>query len=206
MSECGITNWAVCIPEKLYEYFLNIINAPLQPLLDLVKDLLSVSRIESGRIKIVPSEIDLLTLVKQAVDELQNNAKDKNLKLSIIEPKTPLPNVNADPDRIVQVCINLINNAIKYTPSGEVAVKIELKFNHIVVSVSDSGIGISKSDQRHLFEKFHRIDNPATAGIMGTGLGLYIVKNIISLSGGEVNIESEPGKGSTFSFSLPVVK
>lgn len=175
-------------------------------LADLVKDLLSVSRIESGRIKIVPSEIDLLALIKQAVDELQNNAKDKNLKLSIVDPKKPLPKVNADPDRIVQVCINLINNAIKYTPNGEIVVRLELRANHEVVSVTDTGIGISKADQRHLFEKFHRIDNPATAGIMGTGLGLYIVKNIVSLSGGEVNVESEPGKGSTFSFSLPVVK
>lgn len=175
-------------------------------LADLVKDLLSVSRIESGRIKIVPSDVDILTLVKQAADELQNNAKAKKLSLSVVEPKKSLPKVSADPDRILQVCINLINNAIKYTPSGEIVVKVELKSDHVVVSVTDSGIGISKTDQRHLFEKFHRIDNPATAGIMGTGLGLYIVKNIITLSGGEVGVESESGRGSTFSFSLPVVK
>jgi signal transduction histidine kinase len=175
-------------------------------LADLVKDLLSVSRIESGRIKIVPSNIDLLSLVKQAVDELRHNAEEKKLKLSILEPKKAIPQVNADPDRIMQVCVNIINNAIKYTPKGEIKVSIELKTNNVTVSVADSGIGISKIDQRHLFEKFHRIDNPLTAGIMGTGLGLYIVKNIINLSGGEVMVESEPGRGSTFSFSLPIVK
>jgi signal transduction histidine kinase len=175
-------------------------------LADLVKDLLSVSRIESGRIKIVSSSIDLLSLVKQAVDELKHNAEEKKLKLSIMEPKKTLPQVNADPDRIMQVCVNLINNAIKYTPKGEITVNIELKNDNVLVSVADSGIGISKADQRHLFEKFHRIDNPLTAGIMGTGLGLYIVKNIINLSGGEVIVQSDPGKGSVFSFSLPVAK
>ncbi len=175
-------------------------------LADLVKDLLSISRIESGKIKIAPVAMDVVAIVEQAIDELKVMAKEKNLVLTFTPPSGKIPKVIADPDRIMQVCINLINNAIKYTPKGTVTVNVENRQATVLVSVTDSGIGISKEDQEHLFEKFHRIDNPATAGIMGTGLGLYIVKNIITLLHGEMKVKSEAEKGSTFSFSLPVAK
>ncbi len=175
-------------------------------LADLVKDLLSISRIESGRMKIVPAPTDLVALVDQATQELKVAATDKQLTLNFVKPTAKMPKVIADSDRVMQVCINLINNAIKYTPKGSVTVTMEQQKDTVRVLVKDSGIGIAKEDQTHLFEKFHRIDNPATAGIMGTGLGLYIVKNIITLLGGEVSIESELNKGSTFAFTLPVAK
>ncbi len=174
-------------------------------LADLVKDLLSISRIESGRIKIVSIPLDIVAILDQAVGELQPTAKAKGLSITYTKP-TGIPKVLADPDRVMQVCINLINNAIKYTPKGSVTITVELLKNMVQVDVKDSGIGIDKKDQQHLFEKFHRIDNPATTGIMGTGLGLYISKNIISLLGGEMTVQSAAGQGSTFTFSLPVAK
>lgn len=172
-------------------------------LADLVKDLLSISRIESGRMKIVPTPLDIVAIVDQAVGELQVTAKAKGLQLSFNKP-AHMPKVIGDPDRMMQVCINLINNSIKYTLKGSVTVSAHLEGKMAVISVLDTGIGISKKDQEHLFEKFHRIENAATTGIMGTGLGLYIVKNIISLLGGTVRVVSEEGQGSTFSFTLPV--
>lgn len=174
-------------------------------LADLVKDLLSISRIESGRIKLTSVPLDVVAILDQAVGELTATAKAKGLNLTFIKP-TSIPKVLADSDRVMQVCVNLINNSIKYTPKGGVTISVHLEKNMVVVEVKDTGIGIDKNDQVHLFEKFHRIDNPATAGIMGTGLGLYISKNIISLLGGEMTLQSATGQGSTFSFSLPVAK
>ncbi len=174
-------------------------------LADLVKDLLSISRIESGRIKIASVPLDILTILDQAVGELQSTAKAKGLTISFSKPKS-IPKVIADPDRVMQVCINLINNSIKYTPKGSITISVTLNKNMVVVEVKDTGIGIDKKDIQHLFEKFRRIENPATAGITGTGLGLYISKNIISLLGGEMTVQTAVGQGSAFTFSLPVVK
>lgn len=175
-------------------------------LADLVKDLLSISRIESGRMKLVPAPMDIVAIVQQACDELQVTAKGKGLELLFTKPEKQMPKVIGDSDRMMQVCINLINNSIKYTPKGSITVRIEAEKDGVRTSVTDTGIGIAKVDQAHLFEKFHRIDNAATAGIMGTGLGLYIVKNIITMLGGKVEVQSEEGKGSVFSFTLLVAK
>lgn len=175
-------------------------------LADLVKDLLSISRIESGRMKLVPAPMDIVAIVQQATDELQVTAKGKGLELIFTKPQTAIPKVIGDSDRLMQVCINLINNSIKYTLKGSITVRIDAMKDKVRTSVTDTGIGIAKADQAHLFEKFHRIDNANTAGIMGTGLGLYIVKNIITMLGGEVAVQSEENRGSVFSFTLPVAK
>ncbi|MFA6082529.1 MAG: ATP-binding protein [Patescibacteria group bacterium] len=175
-------------------------------LADLVKDLLSISRIESGRLKITAVPMDLVPSIEQATSELANIAKEKGLKLTFVKPGAGLPKVVADPDRVLQICVNLISNAIKYSMKGEIKVSAVPKKDHVLVSVQDNGIGISKTDQQHLFEKFHRIDNAKTSGIMGTGLGLYITKNLVTLLGGEMKVVSEPDKGSVFSFTLPMSK
>jgi Signal transduction histidine kinase len=144
--------------------------------------------------------------IEQALDQLHFLAEEKKLALTFEKPAEPLPAVLADTDRITEVLINLIGNAIKYTPQGAVTVKtlLDLHGKFVKIEISDTGLGMSKQEQAHLFEKFYRISSPQTTGIMGTGLGLYITKSMVEKMGGSIDVESVPGKGSTFSFILPV--
>lgn len=173
----------------------------------LVEDLLNVSRIESGRLKINKREFSLVESITKAVEELQVNAQKKALDLAFVAPtSTGLPNVYADADHVYRVLINLIGNAIKYTERGWVRVYVAQSDPvHIQFTVSDSGLGIPPEHIPHLFEKFYRADRKEIAGIQGTGLGLYISKRIIELMGGQMVVQSEVGKGTTFSFSLPIM-
>jgi signal transduction histidine kinase len=115
-----------------------------------------------------------------------------------------LPLVNADPDRILQVIINLVSNAVKFTPQGSINICANRTATEVQVDVVDQGIGIAPSDQKILFEKFSQVGDTLTAKPQGTGLGLAISKEIIEHHGGRIWLESEPGKGSKFSFALPI--
>lgn len=173
----------------------------------LVKDLLSVSRIDSGKIKVDAQQLDIEKLIQESVDQLEFKAKEKELELSFEKATTALPHVWADPDRTTEILVNLIGNAIKYTPQGQVTVsaKREEKPSPCVrVSVQDTGLGMSREAQSHLFEKFYRVATPETSGIQGTGLGLYITRSMVEKMGGAISLHSVPGKGSTFSFTLPL--
>ena len=172
----------------------------------LVRDLLSVSRIEAGRMQFNLQRVEIDHQIEQALDQLHFLAEEKKLALTFEKPAEPLPAVLADTDRITEVLINLIGNAIKYTPQGAVTVKtlLDLHGKFVKIEISDTGLGMSKQEQAHLFEKFYRISSPQTTGIMGTGLGLYITKSMVEKMGGSIDVESVPGKGSTFSFILPV--
>ena len=168
----------------------------------LVKDLLSVSRIEAGRMKIEPKMFDLGEVVQQQVDQLVFKAKEAGLTLNYIRPKKEAM-VFADPDRTAQAVVNLVGNSIKYTKQGSVTIELLDRPRHIEVTVTDTGIGIKPEDREHLFEKFQRINSADTTGIIGSGLGLYITKSIIELMNGVVTVKSTYGKGSTFAFTLP---
>lgn len=171
----------------------------------LVEDLLNVSRIESGRLKINKRDFSFAESVQRATDELQVNAKNKSLDLAFVPPPTPLATVFADPDHVYRVLVNLIGNSIKYTEQGWVRCFVtQFDPQHLLFAVSDSGLGIPKDSIPHLFEKFYRADRKEIAGIQGTGLGLYISKKIIELMGGQLWVQSEVGKGSTFYFTLPI--
>ncbi len=175
----------------------------------LIKDLLSVSRIESGQLRIEAQQLDIAKMINDTADQLRFMAQDKKLVLKVELPEKGLPPVWADPDRTMQILINLVSNAIKYSNSGSVVIAATLVSHphpHVNVSVSDTGIGMTKQQQAHLFEKFYRVDSPETTGIIGTGLGLYITKSILEIMGGSINLKSAPGKGSTFSFTLPLFK
>ncbi len=178
-------------------------------LANLVQDLLNVSRIESGRLKTYKKPFSLTESVKRAIDELQVKAKEKNLDLRYVEPMRPtgqtIPLVNADPDHVYRVLINLIGNAIKYTPSGWIRCFVE-PYNHhfLTFVIQDSGLGIPRDMVGHMFQKFYRADRKSIAGIQGTGLGLYVCKKIVDLMGGEMWLESQEGKGTTFYFTLPI--
>ena len=175
-------------------------------LISLVNDMLNVSRIESGRIEINPKSFDIVVLVKDIMEEVKVKADEKKLQLISLEQK--IPAVFADGDKVHEILLNLLGNALKFSyPGGTVTVSFFTDGQMVDVSVKDSGCGITKEDLSKLFHKFSRLDNSytsvSTSG--GTGLGLYISKNLIELMKGKIWANSEGlGKGATFTFSLPV--
>lgn len=190
---------------KLKKY-LERVFISTERLINLVNDMLNISRIEAGRIEIIPQPFDLNSLIKDVLIEVSPKAKEKNIKISAKYNK--LPQVFADIDKVHQVLLNLIGNALKFTPLGG---KIEVGFfvndKLLEVSLKDSGVGISREDLSRLFQKFGRLDNSyvaaATSG--GTGLGLYICKSLVELMGGKIWATSDGvGKGASFNFTLPL--
>ncbi len=173
-------------------------------LVQLVENMLNVSRIESGRLKFNFIEVQLEDLVKSVVDELINKAKLKLLKLNFNVPALPLPKVRIDEEKIRQVVINLIDNSIKYTDKGSVNVEVAQAGNGIQFCVSDTGAGIKKDDLGKLFQKFSR-GTGATSITEGTGLGLYVARQMVEAHKGKIWAESKgEGMGSRFCFSLPI--
>jgi len=170
----------------------------------LVSDLQDVSRIESGRLRLQMKPTLLADALESARQATQAQIKARSQQLTIEVPED-LPLVHADPARLEQILINLLSNAYKYTPAGgHIHVQAWLEGAHVHCAVSDTGIGISEKDQAHLFTKFFRSDDSAVRDIAGTGLGLCIVKSLAELQGGEVEVESLPGEGTTCTFTMPV--
>lgn len=181
----------------------------------LFQDLLSVTKIEDQRLKDQRQVFNMTDLVTQVGTEMDVVAKKKGLSFfthiggerSGTElVVAPLYEVNADPERIREVLTNLIDNAVKYTPKGNVDVTVTSDKNNVKVAIRDTGLGIPLEEQKHMFEKFYRVNNSKTREIGGTGLGLYIARSLIELYGGRIGVESTPGQGSTFYFTLPLVK
>lgn len=175
-------------------------------LLSLVENLLSVNKIEREQLSVVTQPSDYDTILSKAVDDLQNQAKYKNITLTLHPPGKELPKVLLDPIRVQEVINNLISNAINYTQSGgKIDLTLRLTSSEVETCVSDTGIGIPKEAIPHLFNKFYRVSNVGQKASKGTGLGLFIAKSIIEKLNGKIWVESEEGKGSKFYFSLPIV-
>lgn len=173
-------------------------------LANLIDNLLNVSRIERNMFNVESKPVDLTSTIKSIFDSLQQQAQTKNLKLSITIPEK-LPLVLADSFRIGQVLTNLIANAINYTPeNGSIQVRAEEKDGMVQVAVTDTGQGIPKEALPKMFSKFFRVSGSLEQGSKGTGLGLFIAKSIINIHNGKIWVESELGKGSTFTFALPI--
>lgn len=176
-------------------------------LIKLVENLLNVSRIESGRLQFNFEEVQLETMVESVMDELSNYAKKKDLTLEYKKPETPLPKVNIDDEKIRQVVMNLIDNAIKYTKQGTVTVSLAQVENNLEFRVSDSGMGISPTDLPNLFQKFSRGTGASLTHTEGTGLGLYVARQMIEAHQGKIWAESKgEAMGSQFCFKLPIIQ
>lgn len=181
------------------------IQSSSERLASLVENLLNVSRIERGGLTINMQMLDWLELVKSIVNDHKARAGEKFITLEFVQPQTAIPQIRADRLRMGEVLSNLLSNAIKYTePHGKVNVSIELNNKEVTTNVSDTGHGIPPEMQPYLFSKFFRVNNKLEYGTKGNGLGLYITKSIVELHHGKIWVKSELGKGSTFSFSLPL--
>lgn len=184
--------------------FINIIYQDSNRLANLINDLLDLSKIESGKMKMNLIPLDPVSVIRRAVSIIENQAKAKSISLKLDIP-SGLPKVKADETRISQVMINLLDNAVKYTPeNGSVTVVARAVNNTLQIDVADTGMGISEKDIPRIFERFYRVDKARSRELGGTGLGLSIVKHIVSAHGGQVWVKSELGFGSTFSFTIPL--
>lgn len=170
----------------------------------LINDLLNVSRIEEGRFEYRFIRMQLEEVVDKVIEEMISEIKNRRIRFNYNKPPKPLPKVSIDPQKMHLVLQNLVDNALKYTPSkGIIVINLELRGNYIIFSVRDNGVGIPSYQRDKIFSKFFRADNVIRMQTEGSGLGLFIVKNIIENHNGDVWFESEEGKGSCFFFSLP---
>jgi PAS domain S-box-containing protein len=184
--------------------FLNIVKSNADRLAELVEDLLDLSRIETGRLHLQLDDVSLPEVIHGVIDSFQSEIEEKELEL-IIDVPPDLPRVKGDRDRLIRILTNLVSNACKYTPtSGRLCITAAPQDGFLRVGVADTGIGISKEDQAKLFDRFFRVDHPMVRDSSGTGLGLSIVKSLVELHGGTLQVESELGEGSEFSFTLPL--
>jgi signal transduction histidine kinase len=172
-------------------------------LLGLINDVLDLSKIEAGQLVLELSDYCVQDIAQAVRSTLEPLAADKKLAFKL-DLSPGLPPGHGDGRRLTQVLINLVGNAIKFTDAGEVAIRAEANNGSFHVSVRDTGPGISAADQAKLFQEFQQADNAITRKKGGTGLGLAISKRIIEMHGGKIWVESQPGQGSTFAFTLPV--
>jgi two-component system sensor histidine kinase BarA len=184
--------------------YLGIIMEKGENLLQLITSILDITKIEAGRIRLVLSEVELGQLMKDAVSTVLPHARKKGLTLTC-EPPPNLPKIQCDREKIRQCLINLVSNAVKFTPAGgSVKVGADVAGERVALFVTDSGIGIQAEHLGKVWDVFYQVDGSTTREYGGAGLGLAIVKSFIEAHGGEVQARSKPGEGSTFLIVLPV--
>jgi two-component system, NtrC family, sensor kinase len=199
-----MTDGAYGDPSEKMMGVLKRLEANGRHLLGLINDVLDLSKIEAGQLVLELSDYCIQDIAQTVRSTLEPLAADKKLAFKL-DLSPGLPPGHGDGRRLTQVLINLVGNAIKFTDSGEVTVKAEANNGSFHVSVRDTGPGISAADQAKLFQEFQQADNGITRKKGGTGLGLAISKRIIEMHGGKIWVESQPGQGSTFAFTLPVI-
>jgi PAS domain S-box-containing protein len=190
-------------PEDVAE-FHGIMDGECTRLLGMINELLDVSRLEAGRpLPIAYSEVDLSPLIANVVKLQEHYASGRHTLVT--EMPAAVPTIDADRDRVIQILTNLLSNAIKYSPAGgTVTTKLEVAGDSVTLSVADQGLGMQPEDMARLFQPYQRVLTEDTARIRGTGLGLYLTKQLVELQAGRIWAESEYGKGSTFLFTLPM--
>jgi PAS domain S-box-containing protein len=210
-----ITDSGMCKIDDTGKEYLNKARGTLMSMSALVKNLLAVTKIEEGKLEATVTNFPLKDLISEVIDVFNSKAKEKGIGLTFAE-STELAtgggkkaigralNVRADREMIREVINNLTENAIKFTDKGGVTISVDYDNDFAVVNVEDTGMGMPKDAEKHLFEKFYRVDNTATREVGGTGLGLYITRSIVENFGGKIWVESTPDKGSTFHFTVPL--
>ncbi|HAP31855.1 MAG TPA: PAS domain-containing sensor histidine kinase, partial [Firmicutes bacterium] len=190
---------------KMAERILTIIDKEAERLSRLLKDLLDLSQIESSKGVMKKQKVDLKNVVEEAVSLLRGHSEAKNLEVNLIIHGHELRNIWGDPDWLLQMFIDILENAIKYTPQGgRIEIKLQEKGKELLAAVKDTGIGIPARNIPYIFERFYRVDKGRSRRLGGTGLGLAIVKHILEAHGGHVTVESSVGVGTTFSVYLPL--
>ncbi|MCX6023412.1 MAG: ATP-binding protein, partial [Chloroflexi bacterium] len=183
--------------------FLGIVKSNSNRLLALINELLDISRIESGKIELLQEPLDLVLHIRSVAAMLEPQIAAKNQRLHLELPPH-LPPALGDPARVTQILANLLSNANKYTPAGGgITVMVQRQGQMLLTAVQDTGIGMTPVEQAQLFTKFFRAINRTTQEVSGTGLGLAITRSLVDMHGGELRVQSAPGQGSTFSFTLP---
>jgi signal transduction histidine kinase/CheY-like chemotaxis protein len=189
---------------QMQRNFMEVVKANADRLGEMVDELLDVSRIEAGRIQMRFQAVSMHRTVHDVTTMLQKALGNKGVELRLNVPDD-LPPVLADPGRLTQVVTNLIANALKYTLEGHIDVMAEIVGDYVQVDVSDTGIGMTEEDQGKLFTRFFRASTARDSEIPGTGLGLSITRSLIEMHGGRIWVKSTVGRGSTFSFTLPIL-
>jgi signal transduction histidine kinase len=190
------------VPEKIRDVLVRVQKSG-RHLLDLINDVLDLSKIEAGQLTLSLNEYSLKEVIQAVFTAVEPLAMEKKLTLDVALP-SDLPIGKGDERRITQVILNLVGNAIKFTEVGKIRVQVTASDGTFLVSVSDTGPGISEADQQKIFGEFAQADSSSTRKKGGTGLGLTIAKRIIEMHGGRIWVESSLGKGSTFWFTLPI--
>jgi len=198
------------LTSEQHEY-LNIVKESSYSLLGLLDDILDLSKIEAGRVELETMDFDLRAIVESVTNTLAPRASDKGLELACSLHHSVPPLLRGDPARLRQILLNLGGNAIKFTEKGEVVIRVELDKEAedratIVFSVTDTGVGIPLDKQTKIFDSFTQADGSTTRKYGGTGLGLSISKRLVEMMGGQISVESQPGKGSRFWFTITLEK
>jgi signal transduction histidine kinase len=193
------------VNEKQADY-LNDIHSSGKHLLTLINDILDLSKIEAGRMELEPSTFELASALANAMTLVRERAQRHSIALGQqVDPK--LSEIVADERKFKQILLNLLSNAVKFTPDGgRVDVLARREDSNAVISVHDTGVGIAPEDQATVFEEFRQVGRDYTKKQEGTGLGLTLTKKFVELHGGRIWLESEPGKGSTFTFTIPMAR
>jgi two-component system, OmpR family, sensor histidine kinase KdpD len=181
--------------------FLGIIDSESDRLQELINNLLDMSRLEAGVLKVDAAPVQLGRAMRSIIERAQHLTSEHRMVLNWPDDPWAL----ADLPRVLQVVTNLLNNAIKYSPDGgEVELAGRVRGSMLLISISDQGVGIPPRELDKIFDRFHRVDGDLTRRVSGTGLGLAICRGLVEAHGGKIWVESEPGVGSAFTFSLPI--
>jgi len=191
------------VDEQSRERLLAVIAQESDRLARIVKEILVADHLDSGRLRVTPTRLDAVESAAAVIEAARVYAPPG---VSIeLECAPELPRISADPEHLRQILVNLVDNAVKYSPDGgHVTLRIEDRGASVRFAVSDSGLGIPSNEQARIFDKFYRLDPDLTRGVGGTGLGLYICRELVRRMSGRISVDSTPGEGSTFIVDLPV--
>jgi signal transduction histidine kinase len=195
------------ITKEEHDSYTEIIGRSSNHLLSIVNDVIEISNVEAGRLKISMAEVNLGKLLNDLYQQFRPSAAERNLQFTLEIPVIgAVTMISTDSTKLIQIISNLLNNSFKFTDTGNITFGYTVKEPNAEFFVSDTGIGIDPAEQPRIFERFYQVDSTVTRMHEGTGIGLSISKAYVELLGGRIWLRSAPGKGSVFYFSIPLLK